>query len=362
MNELSYEKGIPPFLYGLSVEIDVAIFLLNVNKIELPSRFNVKMQLVLIWNDYRLTFHNLQKSGNIIDSESKYKIWIPQLTFSNTEDNMKLINDDSTSLTILQRGPYKRKTRKERHEGTIFKGDENFIKYSREYELDLLCSYNLINYPFDTQICTIDVAVPGHYKKYMDVISNQTANRGVSKLAQFDIIKVDIGSFDNDSVVRCLIHLRRDPTYHVATTYLPTVCILVMALMTLFIDKSHFEATIMVALTAMLVMYTLFQGIAASMPSTSYMKLLDYWLFFGLVMPFGVFIVLVIWELIDQGSDKKTVVTTYGVRKTRKSDKSGIQKARCIIPTITVTFVIGYAIVAASIYVKGAPLGLHEDF
>ena len=237
MNELSYEKGIPPFLYGMSLEIDVAIFLLNVNKIELPSRFNVKMQLVLIWNDYRLTFHNLQKSGNIIDSESQYKIWIPQLTFSNTEDNMKLINDDSTSLTILQRGPYKRNTRKETHEGTIFKGDENFIEYSREYELDLLCSYNLINYPFDTQLCTIDVAVPGHYKKYMDVIANQTANRGVSKLAQFDIIKVDIASFENDSVVRCLIHLRRDPTYHVATTYLPTVCILVMALMTLFIGN-----------------------------------------------------------------------------------------------------------------------------
>ena len=136
-----------------------------------------------------------------------------------------------------------------------------------------------------------------------------------------------------------------------------------MALMTLFIDKSHFEATIMVALTAMLVMYTLFQGIAASMPSTSYMKLLDYWLFFGLVMPFGVFIVLVIWELIDQDSDKKAVATTYGVRKTRKSDKSGIQKARCIIPTITVTFVIGYAIVAASIYVKGSPLlGSEEEF
>ena len=126
------------------------------------------------------------------------------------------------------------------------------------------------------------------------------------------------------------------------------------------IDKSHFEATIMVALTAMLVMYTLFQGIAASMPSTSYMKLLDYWLFFGLVMPFGVFIVLVIWELIDQDSDKKTV-TTYGVRKTRKSDKSGIQKARCIIPTITITFVVGYAIVAGSIYVKGTP-GSQEHF
>ena len=48
--------------------------------------------------------------------------------------------------------------------------------------------------------------------------------------------------------------------------------------MTLFIDASHFEATIMVALTSMLVMYTLYQSISATLPQTAYLKMIDYWL------------------------------------------------------------------------------------
>ena len=86
--------------------------------------------------------------------------------------------------------------------------------------------------------------------------------------------------------------------YFIATTFMPTICILFMALVTLFIDQSHFEAIIMVALTAMLVMYTLFQSVAISLPTTAYLKLLDYWLIFGLIMPFFVFSAEVINELL----------------------------------------------------------------
>ena len=45
------------------------------------------------------------------------------------------------------------------------------------------------------------------------------------------------------------------------STFVPSCCLIMMAEMTLFIDVSHFEATIMVALTSMLVKYTLYQSI-----------------------------------------------------------------------------------------------------
>ena len=43
--------------------------------------------------------------------------------------------------------------------------------------------------------------------------------------------------------------------------------------MTLFIDESHFKTTVMVALTTMLVMYTLYQSVARSLPQTVGMHL-----------------------------------------------------------------------------------------
>ena len=68
--------------------------------------------------------------------------------------------------------------------------------------------------------------------------------------------------------------------------------------MTLFIDVSHFEATIMVTLTSMLVMYTLYQSISATLPQTSYLKMIDIWLLSGLIIPFIIFIVLAIIDVL----------------------------------------------------------------
>lgn len=82
------------------------------------------------------------------------------------------------------------------------------------------------------------------------------------------------------------------------TTFLPTVCLVVIAEMTLFIDASHFEATIMVALTSMLVMYTLYQSISATLPQTAYLKMIDYWLLGGLIIPFIVFNILIVIDIL----------------------------------------------------------------
>ena len=47
-----------------------------------------------------------------------------------------------------------------------------------------------------------------------------------------------------------------------------------MSLMSLFVKENHFEATIMVSLTCMLVLYTLFQSIMAGMPVTQYINMI----------------------------------------------------------------------------------------
>ena len=65
---------------------------------------------------------------------------------------------------------------------------------------------------------------------------------------------------------------------------------------TLFINFSHFEVSIMIAMTSMLVTYTLYQSISAYLPQTSYMKMIDIWLFGGLIFPFFIITILVIMD------------------------------------------------------------------
>ena len=131
---------------------------------------------------------------------------------------------------------------------------------------------------------------------------------GLSKtLPQFELSIGKIISKDNGTLIQGTIQLKRIPFYHISCTYLPTCCILLMAIATLYIDESHFEATIMVSLTVMLVLYTMFQSISTNMPATAYVKFLDVWLIFCLVMPFIVFIIEVTWEIFKENDEIKSM-------------------------------------------------------
>lgn len=201
-----------------------------------------------------------------------------------------------------------------------------------------------MNYPFDTQRCSINVRIPDTLQKNLRLTKGTALNIGPTNLLQFEVKNVYLELKENDTEIECVIIFKRNPLYHLSTTYLPTSCILLMALITLYIDESHFEATIMVALTSMLVMYTLFQSISTDMPSTAYLKLLDYWLIFGLIMPFVIFTSEVAMEL----GRKNKVKHMYG------KAKKGTNKIKAFVqvglPIGCLLFVFVYSLLVANVY------------
>jgi hypothetical protein len=186
---------------------------------------------------------------------------------------------------------------------------------------------------------------------------------GRESLVQFQVMKT---LEDNKSVKNLTISivLQRVFFYHLAATYLPTSCLLLIAEITLFIDESHFDTTIMVALTSMLVMYTLYQSLTGSLPQTSYLKMIDIWLLFGLLMPFVVFLVEVIWEL-TKGTimDNKSKIGHGSRMRVGNHDQINTHKrlvsfnrlnikhfAQLTIPASTLLFIIIYWIYALAQY------------
>ena len=67
----------------------------------------------------------------------------------------------------------------------------------------------------------------------------------------------------------------------------------------------------------MLVLYTLFQSISSNMPPTAYLKLLDIWLIFCLVITFLICVFQVTWELIKE-NEANEVKPLYPVTKSIK--------------------------------------------
>ena len=69
-----------------------------------------------------------------------------------------------------------------------------------------------------------------------------------------------------------------------------------------------FEAVVTVNLTCMLVLATMFISIAESLPKTAYLKMMDYWLVFNLILPFVEVLLHTYMENLTEEDDNKLIL------------------------------------------------------
>merc|ERR1712013_842883 len=70
------------------------------------------------------------------------------------------------------------------------------------------------------------------------------------------------------------------------TTLIPTTVLLVISYLSRLFREEYFDTVLQVNLTVLLVQATFFMGINQSLPTTSYMKWIDLWMIFSIIMPF----------------------------------------------------------------------------
>ena len=176
-------------------------------------------------------------------------------------------------------------------------------------------------------------------------------------LTQYDALQYL--EFDNDTsskiTAKVEITLCRKLSYHIVNIYIPTICLIMIAGFTLFIDFSHFEVTIMIAMTSMLVTYTLYQGISAYLPQTSYMKMIDIWLFGGLIFPFFVITILVVMDSLIM-REKDDIIELSMEGKGRLKSMIFMKSMQVMLLTIGSTLFIIYWVVGLYHYYSACPI------
>ena len=110
--------------------------------------------------------------------------------------------------------------------------------------------------------------------------------------------------------------------------------------MTLFFENSQAEFGIGLTLTIMLVMYTMYQSINESVSKTAYMKMIDYWLIFCLLVPFLIFLIEVRWMLLKNSveDDSRNATRWEKVNNCRRMIKRRKQ-VQIIVPVMTFLFI-----------------------
>ena len=118
----------------------------------------------------------------------------------------------------------------------------------------------------------------------------------------------------------------------------------------MYFAKEHFKTAIPLAITSMLVMYTLKGSVSSKLPPTSYVKFIDIWLLYGLLIPFFILILLVLIEHLPQESSSMVFVRS-GEKERKKNTVYNQSKfvktiGRTILPCMQISFVLVYFLVA----------------
>ena len=106
---------------------------------------------------------------------------------------------------------------------------------------------------------------------------------------------------NNQTGVKMVIVLKRRIMNELLTTYLPSVLLILITYATTFFKPFFFESALGVNLTTMLVMTTIFIAVMDKLPSTAYVKMVDYWLIFGQLIPFIEVVLLTAMEYNREG-------------------------------------------------------------
>ncbi|CAL4103971.1 unnamed protein product, partial [Meganyctiphanes norvegica] len=86
--------------------------------------------------------------------------------------------------------------------------------------------------------------------------------------------------------------------YYIGNAYLPSFLLIVISYSTFYFNLNDFQDRVMVSITGLLVLTGLFTQTSSSVPKTAYLKLIDIWYMFCIIMDFVMVICIVIINAI----------------------------------------------------------------
>lgn len=89
------------------------------------------------------------------------------------------------------------------------------------------------------------------------------------------------------SIAVVSFELGRRYSYYMTSTYLPMTMLLLISYASLFCPRDNRDLRVLMALTTLLVLYSLYQQISDQLPKTSYIKAVDVWCFFSITFIFS---------------------------------------------------------------------------
>ncbi|XP_053626447.2 uncharacterized protein [Cherax quadricarinatus] len=295
-----YIKAAPPARRGTEpVRIKINVTILSIQPIDTVNmKLTIDLSVDLVWQDPRLSMKSINsaETRNVIQEGDK--IWKPELLFQDVTGTEACITSHWQIFVAVKESEPNPDNKSMVTEDDVYPGETNSLKLTKTYTVKVSCQMKFENYPFDTQRCSFIISLPRFTQDLVAFTSsdNTVGYRGFKNLKEYEMRCVEMieSNWNNHSGREIKIRLENLSGFYVSSTYIPTFLMVLICYSTFYFDLDDFTNRIMVSLTALLVLATLFSQITQTTPKTSYLKLLDVWFVASILVNFSIVIMLVI--------------------------------------------------------------------
>ena len=157
----SYAKDVPP-----RSNLTIGVMIQDIIDIS-KSHIDIRFEIIFSWVDDRLKFRNIKNESymNLIPEDEASCLWTPKLYFPQLIEN---IQSHHSSLLYITKSSEKFEKYKDNFITVkLYDGSEHPLTYKRQHTKSFACDQGLQWYPFDTQICIIELRLDGLAQYFM---------------------------------------------------------------------------------------------------------------------------------------------------------------------------------------------------
>ena len=237
--------------------VNISLNLLDILDInELEEVFKVKIAMKREWFDSRLSFKHLKEEDsnrNDLPEAEGESIWYPFLVF-NVKDIEDIKNTEVPDvLEVIPNDEFTYLAEDNMH---IFEGSKNALSLTKENNVEWKCEYEYHWYPFDTQVCRMEML---SFRVRTDIHPSRLQhNRNIS-LDRYTLSRIRMckSTILNMRAIVVEVTLGRPIISTFLTVFVPTMLLLIISFTARFFAEDYIDMVIQVNLTILLVLATM---------------------------------------------------------------------------------------------------------
>lgn len=298
--------------FATKVECQLAIDSFDsVNEVDMD--FTVSIMLHLNWNDTRfITWTSGYDDTFVLEFDSKRldNIWTPDLFFPNEKSAfIHKVFMPNKMLRVYTNGK---------------------ITYTVRLSLTLSCPMDLRNYPFDKQVCRIEMESFSYNEDNIILEWVGTDRPDLANMTQMPEGAVPVEISDNiemnqfrvvekrtlktlnerrgagnHSLLQAEFHLVRDIGYYLVQMYIPSMLIVMLSWISFWLNVNAVPGRISLGVLTVLTMTQQSSTVNATLPRVSYTKAIDIWMSMCLVFVFAALIEFAVANVLARKDTNK---------------------------------------------------------